>query len=146
MTTYPLIAMTPEDDFPAYEKLVMRAMKAEDYYSAAEMKEGLETGLLSAWWVRDGAQTPIAWCAIKNTVTDWAGACSFTGLAIAPEHRNTNLALRMIRHVLKEVGNRPLAAYIQPGGETERLLDLFGFQYVDRKEHWNFYIRLPSRT
>lgn len=138
----PLVAMTEADDFTLYEAFVARRMKPGDYYSAAEMKSFIAAGSKSAWWVREKQGKVVGWCALTHRDEDWPGeACSFLGIAVDEGHAGTALALRLIRRVLKEGGDRPMMTYIQPGVETERLIKPLGFVKVGVKAPWNVYVR-----
>ena len=138
---FPLIKMTPADDFAAYERLAADNMRPEDFYTAPEMRELVASGQVWAWWIRNGEGLPIAWCALDNHNKDWEGACNALGLVVSPPYRHMSFALRMVRCILGHAGERPLTAYIQPGVKSERLMQPLGFRYVRMKDPWKLYVR-----
>ena len=140
-----LLEMTAADDFSAYESFVASVMRPEDFYTADELCGHILSGYVTAWWTKDGAGAPVGWCGMENWNDEWKGACNFLGVAVAPAWRNTGLALRLIRHVVRRAGTRPLTAYIQPGVETERLLEPGGFRYVKAHDPWRLYVREQVR-
>jgi len=139
-TDFPLMPMTLNDDFEAYEHLAASNMKTEDYYRADELKTHIASGYVSAWWIKPNDQAPIAWCGMNNTNKDWPNSCNFLGVVVDKQYRNSGLALRLIRHIFRQAGHRPITTYIQPGVKTEMLLKPFGFKEVGVKECWKLYV------
>lgn len=141
IATLPLIQMKLEDDFSVYEKFVSSCMKPEDFYTGEQLQNHIASGYVTAYWMKDDHGAVIGWCGLNNSSKVLEDGYNFLGVAIAPAHRGTILALRMVRHILKCAKGKPISTYIQPGVETERLLKPLGFRPIGREDPWLIYVR-----